>query len=78
MTWAMDFCRETSKRIEPLMGWVASDETVDQVRLKFPTAKQAIAFAEQKGYKWTLDKPIATAIKPKNYSDNFRYKKIIS
>ena len=47
--WVLEYEIATPRRAEPLMGWIASGDTLNQVRLKFPTKDEAVAFAERKG-----------------------------
>jgi hypothetical protein len=69
--WVMQF--EPGRNvIDPLMGWVGSDDTRNQLRLKFGTVAEAIAFAERKGLAYTVLEPRRHVIQPKSYADNFR------
>jgi hypothetical protein len=69
--WVMQF-EPGRKVIDPLMGWVGSDDTRTQVRLKFGTVEEAIAFAERNGLAYTVLEPRRRVIQPKSYADNFR------
>ena len=73
--WVLQYEPLEPKRIDPLMGWSGSGDTRAQVRLAFPTAKAAVAWAEAKGIPHEVEAaPVIHAeIKPKSYSDNFRY-----
>jgi hypothetical protein len=55
------------------MGWTASEDTLNQVQLKFDSCDEAIAFAEKKGWSYTVAKAQKRKVRPRNYSDNFRY-----
>ena len=46
--WVLDYEPE-ERDIEPLMGWTASADMKQQVRLRFGTKEEAIAFAEREG-----------------------------
>lgn len=73
--WVLQYEPLEAKRIDPLMGWYGSGDTRAQVRLAFPTAEAAAAWAETKGIPYEIE-PAPTAradIKPKSYADNFRY-----
>ncbi|HEU4838161.1 MAG TPA: ETC complex I subunit [Micavibrio sp.] len=72
-TWVLEYENETPRGPEPLMGWTAAGDTNNQVRLKFPTQEQAVAYAQEKGWAFTLDPPQDRIIHPRNYTDNFRY-----
>ncbi len=41
--WVIDFEPEEPRRIEPLMGWTASSDMKQQLRLRFPTKEEAIS-----------------------------------
>ncbi len=70
--WQLDYEIETPRRPEPLMGWTSSGDTLNQVRLSFDSKEEAIAFAERKGWSYSVaDTPIRR-VRPRNYADNFR------
>jgi hypothetical protein len=73
--WVLQYEPLEPKRIDPLMGWSGSGDTRAQVRLAFPTAEAAVAWAEAKGIPHEVEAPpaIHAEIKPKSYSDNFRF-----
>lgn len=55
------------------MGWTQSGDTLEQVRLCFPTQAEAEAYARQKGLIYTISPAHQRHLKPRNYTDNFRY-----
>jgi hypothetical protein len=73
--WVLQYEPLEPKRIDPLMGWYGSGDTNGQLRLCFPTAEAAIAYAEAKGitYEVATPPPARAEIKPKSYADNFRF-----
>jgi len=71
--WLLEYERESTIGPEPLMGWTASGDTNNQVRLKFPSAEQAVAYAQEKGWEYSLDPAHERIVRPRNYVDNFRY-----
>ena len=73
--WTLQYEPLEPKRIDPLTGWFGSGDTRAQVRLVFPTAEAAIAYAESKGIPYEVEQPPAARaeIRPKSYADNFRY-----
>jgi hypothetical protein len=71
--WVLEYELETPRRPEPLMGWVASGDTLNQVRMKFLTKDAAIAFAEKEGFAYTVSEPHARKVKPQSYIDNFKW-----
>ncbi|NBB83029.1 MAG: oxidoreductase [Alphaproteobacteria bacterium] len=70
--WLLEYEQETPRRPEPLMGWVSSGDTLNQVRLRFPTKEEAIAFAERKGLEYSVQVDHTRRIRPRNYADNFK------
>ncbi|HLN24734.1 MAG TPA: ETC complex I subunit [Patescibacteria group bacterium] len=75
--WLVEF--EPSDRREPdaLMGWNGSGDTRAQLRLKFDTKEEAIAYAEREGLTYTVIEPRKVNLpKPKNYADNFKFDKV--
>ena len=58
---------------EPLMGWTASGDTLNQVKLKFATKEEAVAFAERSGFDFSVELPKPHRVRPRSYADNFRY-----
>jgi len=72
LDWVLEYEIETPRRPEPLMGWISSGDTLNQVRLKFAGKEDAIAFAERKGWTYDLAEPRSRRVTPKNYADNFR------
>jgi len=53
------------------MGWVGSPDTRGQVKMKFASKEEAIAFAEKNGFDYRVIEPQARRIRPKNYANNF-------
>lgn len=70
--WVLEYEPVTPRRPEPLMGWVSSGDTLNQVRLRFPTKDDAIAFAERKGMDYVVAEAHERRVRPRNYADNFR------
>lgn len=71
-SWVLEYQLETARRPEPLMGWVSSGDTLNEVKLTFATAEEAIAFADRKGWTYDLITHNDRIVRPKNYADNFR------
>jgi hypothetical protein len=71
-SWVLEYEPATPRRPEPLMGWVASGDTLNQVQLTFPTKEEAITFAERKGIAYSVLPEHERRVVPRNYADNFR------
>jgi hypothetical protein len=74
--WVLEFERLSPQRPDPLMGWIGSSDTQQQVRLAFATREEAVGYAEKQGIVYDLELPQPRLIKPKAYADNFRYGRI--
>ena len=70
--WVLEYELETKRQPEALMGWVASGDTLNQVKIGFDTEEEAIAFAEKKGWAYTIVEPQVRELKGRTYLDNFK------
>ena len=73
--WLLEY-QPTAHHIDPLMGWTSGD-TLNQVRLRFVTKEEAIAFAEKHAIQFVVEEPQARAVKPKAYADNFAFNRLV-
>src|SRR3546814_10340355 len=71
--WVLEFEPRWATEIEPLMGWTSSRDTLQQVKLTFPSKERAVAFAERRGWPYTVIEPHEPRNRPKSYADNFRW-----
>ena len=71
--WILEYESENVRKVDPLMGWTSSDDTLKQVKLDFRSSEGAIAFAKKNNWEYTLLANHTRRVKPKNYSDNFKY-----
>lgn len=72
-SWVMEYELSSSRKAEPLMGWTTSSDTLNQVKLEFASSEDAVAYAEKKGWSYSVLPEKVRRIKPRNYSDNFKY-----
>lgn len=70
--WVLEYEIETPRRPEPLMGWTSAGDTLNQVKLSFPSREDAVAFAEKNGWSYGVQDPHERRVRPRNYADNFR------
>ena len=63
----------TPKQIDPLMGWTGSMDTLNQVRLRFPSQEAAVEFAKERGIPYEVEAPHTPRTQAKSYADNFRF-----
>ncbi|QXK92365.1 ETC complex I subunit [Neoehrlichia mikurensis] len=69
--WKVEFCPANTKYVEPLMQWIGSKDTRQQIHLLFTTKEQAIAYAEKNNFKYILLQERPLQKKPKSYAENF-------
>jgi hypothetical protein len=70
--WVLEF-EPLPKGHDPLMGWISSSDTRGQVRLRFATKEEALAYASRRRLDVQVEEPHERRIKPKSYADNFRW-----
>jgi hypothetical protein len=75
--WVLDYEPETPREIEPLMGWTSSADMRSQVKLKFDTKEEAVAYAERNGVAYRVEDPKPVARKILSYSDNFQPNRVV-
>ncbi|MBY0582249.1 MAG: ETC complex I subunit [Sphingomonas sp.] len=70
--WVLEFEPSEAKQADSLTGWAGSGDTRQQIRLTFPTAEAALAYAAREGITaHVLPEPSKT-LKLQAYADNFR------
>ena len=73
--WVLDYEPEQPREIEPLMGWTSSGDMRQQVRLRFDTAEEAIAYCERHGIAYQVFQAKPPARRVISYADNFAFKR---
>ena len=71
-SWVLEYEPATARGPEPLMGWISSGDTLNQLRLRFPTREEAVAYADRNGIPYSLQDAAVRQIRPKSYTDRFR------
>jgi hypothetical protein len=74
--WLLEYEPEQPRSIEPLMGWTASSDMKQQLRLRFATKEEAIAYAERHSIPYQLFEPKEPRRRAIAYADNFGYKRV--
>ena len=74
--WVLEYEPASRRDPDPLMGWSSAGDTLNQIRLRFPTLDEAEAYARVKGLEYTVVEPPERRPKPKSYADNFRYDRV--
>jgi hypothetical protein len=70
--WVLEFESHIRKRPDPLTGWSGGAETVEQLRLTFPTLDAATAYAERNRVDFHVVPPSEPKLKLQSYADNFK------
>jgi len=76
--WVLEFEQASARSVEPLMGWTSSSDMRQQIKLKFATKEDAVAYAERNGLAYAVFKPREPKRRIMAYSDNFKYNRIES
>jgi len=74
--WILQFDATTARSSEPLMGWTSSSDTRQQIKMRFKSKEDAVAYARREGITFTVQQTSAPAktIRPqKSYADNFKF-----
>ncbi|RTM01750.1 ETC complex I subunit [Ancylobacter rudongensis] len=74
--WVLDYEPEQPRLVEPLMGYTSSGDMKSQLRLRFDTKEEAVAYAEKHGIAYQLQEPQEAARRRMAYSDNFSFRRI--
>jgi hypothetical protein len=71
--WLLEYEPEAPRVVEPLMGWTSSTDMRSQVRLRFASKEEAIAYCERHGIAYQVFEPKEPARRGLAYADNFAY-----
>jgi hypothetical protein len=76
--WVLRYEASAPRMIDPLMGWTSSRDMKTQIKLKFATKEEAIAYAERNGVPYRLEEPKLSAASRRvvSYADNFKTTRI--
>ena len=74
--WILDYAPGSKRKMDPLMGWTTSADMNSQIRMKFDTKEDAIAYAKSEGLKYVVDEANTRTTKSKAYADNFKHDRI--
>jgi hypothetical protein len=69
--WVLDYEPEEPRVVESLMGWTTSGDMRSQLRLRFATKEEAIAYAERQGIAYEVQDAKPAVRKGLSYADNF-------
>ncbi len=71
--WLLVYELEQPRSIEPLMGWTSSSDMKQQIRLKFDTKEEAVAYCERHGIPYRVEETRPRPPRIMAYSDNFAF-----
>lgn len=69
--WQLDYEPDRAPEVEPLMGWTSTSDMNQQVRLRFATKDEAIAYCEKNGIAYQVFETHQTQRRGLSYADNF-------
>ena len=71
--WVLEYCPDTPRGIDPLMGWTSSTDMQQQIRMRFADKDAAVAYAEAEGLAYTVTQPHKrqTLVRQGGYGENF-------
>lgn len=70
--WVLEYEPEARRTIDPLMGWTGSADTRAQLKLRFASKEECIAYAKKNGIAYDVREPHERKLKIKAYAENFR------
>ena len=73
--WVLDYEPAAPRVVEPLMGWTSSTDMNSQVRLRFASREEAIAYCEREGIPFQVIEPKEPTRRSIAYSDNFAFQR---
>lgn len=73
--WLLEFEPSGASRPDALMGWTSAPDARGQVRLRFESKEQAIAFARAHGLPHQVIEPSEPRRVLKAYGDNFAFRR---
>lgn len=69
--WVLDYEPEEPRVVESLMGWTSSSDMKSQLRLRFATKDEAVAYCQRHGIPYQVSEPKPAARRGMSYADNF-------
>ncbi len=75
--WLLVYEPEVPRKIEPLMGWTSSSDMKSQLRLRFATQEEAVAYADRQGIRYRVYEPKGPARRKIAYADNFSFRRVV-
>lgn len=72
-SWVLEYVNDTSREVDPLMGWTSSSDTQAQVRMRFATKEAALEYARDHGIDAVVTEPKTRKpnVRAGGYGENF-------
>ncbi|AGH16414.1 ETC complex I subunit [Candidatus Liberibacter asiaticus] len=74
--WVLEFEKITPPYIEPLLGYTSSKDTLQQVKLFFPSLEAAEKYASDHGIQYCVIPSCKESQKELSYQRNFSYDRL--
>jgi hypothetical protein len=74
--WHLDFDAEAARSVDPLMGYTSSSDMKSQLRLKFETKEEAVAYCEKNALAFVVVETNEPKRRAMAYTDNFQYTRV--
>ncbi len=71
--WLLEHDAVAARSVEPLMGYTSSSDMLSQVKLKFESKEDAVAYATKHGIAFSVEEPHEPKRRRVSYSDNFKF-----
>jgi hypothetical protein len=71
--WLLQFDAQAPRTTDPLMGWTSSADTTQQIRMRFNSREDAVAYAEREGIAFEVMEQHKARRPKKSYADNFKF-----
>ncbi len=71
--WVLQFEQEKPRSTEPLMGWTSSSDMKQQIKLRFDSKEDAIAYATREGLAYRVAEQHTVKRQKRAYADNFKF-----
>jgi len=71
--WLLEYEPSEPRQVEPLMGWTSSGDMRQQLRLRFDSKEEAIAYCERHGIAFQVSETKQHARRGMAYADNFAF-----
>ena len=71
--WLLDYEPEEPRVVESLMGWTSSGDMKSQLRLRFASKDEAVAYCERHGIPYQVAETKTPERHGMSYADNFAF-----